>query len=161
MRSLLVDNPPSRRRVSATRASVESTGWQEMKISRSRSSPTSSSSALTRSGTAISFVRQFAADLIELAFQPRAAAEAVDCAMLGSGHQPCAWILRNARLWPLLERGHQSILRQVLGNADVAHHPRQPGDEPWRLDSPDCINCPMGVRHSYPSHHLQIPLQVE
>ena len=56
---------------------------------------------------------------------------------------------------PLLERGHQGILGKVLGNADVAHHPRQPGNEPWRLDSPDRIDCPMGVRHSYPSHHLQ------
>ena len=38
-----VVRPPSSRSVSATRASVDSTGWQAMKISRSRSSPMSSS----------------------------------------------------------------------------------------------------------------------
>src|SRR3984885_1656411 len=49
-----VDRPPNRRSVSATWASVESTGWQEMNIRRRRSSPTSSSIALAMSGTAIS-----------------------------------------------------------------------------------------------------------
>ena len=38
-----VVRPPSRRSVSATRASVDSTGWHAMKTSRSRSSPMSSS----------------------------------------------------------------------------------------------------------------------
>src|SRR5205809_3429581 len=47
-----VVSPPSRRRVSATRASVESTGWQEMNTRRSRSSPTGLSSAASRSGAA-------------------------------------------------------------------------------------------------------------
>jgi len=46
---------PGRRSVSAPRASVDSTGWQPMKISRSRSSPTGSAwcsaSASTKSGT--------------------------------------------------------------------------------------------------------------
>ena len=46
---------------------------------------------------------------------------------------------------PLLQRGHKRILCEVLGNADVAHHPRQAGDEPRRLDSPDRVNCPMCV----------------
>ena len=45
-----VVRPPSSRSVSATRASVDSTGWQAVNISRSRSSPTSSSSAASRSG---------------------------------------------------------------------------------------------------------------
>src|SRR5438105_126955 len=36
----LVDSPPSSRRVSATCASVDSAGWQQVKISRSRSSST-------------------------------------------------------------------------------------------------------------------------
>ena len=40
-----VVRPPSRRSVSATRASVDSTGWQDVKIRRSRSSPMSSSIA--------------------------------------------------------------------------------------------------------------------
>ena len=44
-----VVRPPSSRSVSATRASVESTGWHAVKTSRSRSSPTSSSSAASTS----------------------------------------------------------------------------------------------------------------
>src|ERR1700720_485076 len=47
-----VVRPESRRSVSATRASVESTGWQEMKTRRRRSSPTGSSIAATRSDSA-------------------------------------------------------------------------------------------------------------
>ena len=39
---------------------------------------------------------------------------------------------RNARLRPLLERGDERVLREVLGQADVAHDPREAGDEPAR-----------------------------
>ena len=50
-----VVRPPSRRSVSATRASVDSTGWHAVNTRRSRSSPISSaraaSSASTKSGT--------------------------------------------------------------------------------------------------------------
>jgi ribosomal protein L22 len=50
-----VVSPPSSRSVSATRASVDSTGWHDVKISRKRSSPMSSSlasaSASAMSGT--------------------------------------------------------------------------------------------------------------
>lgn len=50
-----VDRPPSSRSVSATRASVDSSGWQAVNIRRSRSSPISScraaSSASTKSGS--------------------------------------------------------------------------------------------------------------
>ena len=46
-----VVRPPSRRRVRAIRASVDSTGWQEMNISRSRSSPSSSSASRTASNS--------------------------------------------------------------------------------------------------------------
>src|SRR6266481_2652129 len=49
-----VVRPPSKRSVSATRASVERTGWQETNTRRRRSSPMSSSSAASKSVTAIS-----------------------------------------------------------------------------------------------------------
>ncbi len=52
-----VVRPPSRRSVSATRASVESTGWHAMKTSRSRSSPMSSSIAASNVGDRV-FVRR-------------------------------------------------------------------------------------------------------
>ena len=50
----------------------------------------------------------------------------------------------------------QRILRQVLGQADIAHHPGEAGDEPRRLDPPDRVDGAMGVgsRHGYRSHHL-------
>jgi hypothetical protein len=50
--------------------------------------------------------------------------------MLGGGHEPGARVVRDARLRPLLKRGDESILRQVLGKADVTHDAREPSDEP-------------------------------
>ena len=41
---------------------------------------------------------------------------------------------------PLLQRGDQRVLGEVLGQADVAHEPREPGDEPRRLDPPDRVD---------------------
>ena len=58
------------------------------------------------------------------------AAEQVDRAMLGGGHEPGARVVRDARLRPLLERGDERILREILGETDVAHDPREAGDEP-------------------------------
>ncbi len=49
-----VVSPPSRRSVSATRASVGRTGWQAVKMRLRRSSPTSSSRAASKSGAALS-----------------------------------------------------------------------------------------------------------
>jgi hypothetical protein len=58
---------------------------------------------------------------------------------------------------PLLERRDESILGELLGEADVAHDARESGDEPRRLDPPDCFDRAMcvGSRHGYRSHHLQ------
>jgi hypothetical protein len=47
-----VERPPRRRKVSAARASADSSGWHETKINRSMSSPTGSSSLASTSGTA-------------------------------------------------------------------------------------------------------------
>ena len=81
----------------------------------------------------------------------------IDRTMLRGGHEPGARIVRDARLRPLLERGDERVLREVLGQADVAHDPRKAGDEPRRLDPPDRVDRAMGVgsRHGYRSHHLQ------
>ena len=81
-----------------------------------------------------------ATDLLVLALEPLVAAQEVDGTMLRGGHEPGARIVRNARPRPPLEGGHQGLLRDLLGEADVAHHPRQPGDEPGRLDPPDCVD---------------------
>src|SRR2546427_3525880 len=49
--------------------------------------------------------------------------------MLRGGHEPSARIVRDARLRPALERDDERVLRQVLGQTDVAGDPGEPGDE--------------------------------
>ena len=41
---------------------------------------------------------------------------------------------------PLLERGDQRVLRQLFGEADVAHHAGEAGDELRLLDPPDRVD---------------------
>ena len=102
------------------------------------------------------FCLELATEFFVLALMPRVSAEVVNGAMLGGGHEPGARVVRDARLRPLLERGDESILCQVLGQSDVAYDPRQTGNEPRRLDPPDRVDCAMCIgSHCYPSHHLQ------
>lgn len=79
-------------------------------------------------------------EFLVLAFEPRVPSEVVDRAMLGRSHEPGTRVVRHARLRPLLERGDQSILGKVLGQADIPHHAHQSGDEPRRLHPPDCVD---------------------
>src|SRR2546430_15720597 len=69
--------------------------------------------------------------------------------MLRGGHEPGARIVRDARLGPALERADERILRQVLGKADVAGDPGEPGDQPGGRDAPHRLDCAMsvGLRH--------------
>ena len=60
--------------------------------------------------------------------------------MFGRGHKPGSRVVWDARLRPLFERSDESILSEVLGDADVAHDSREAGDEPRRLDPPDRVN---------------------
>jgi hypothetical protein len=69
-----------------------------------------------------------------------AAAQAVDGAVLRRRHEPRAGVVGHARLGPLLERRHERVLRELLGEADVAHHAREAGDDPRRLDPPDGVD---------------------
>src|SRR6185437_13217906 len=98
------------------------------------------------------------ADLLMLALQPLVTAQEVDGTMFRGGHQPSARIVRDARLGPLLKRGDESILRELLGEANVAHDAREASDEPRRLDPPDRVDYAMciGSRHFYRSQHLLI-----
>src|SRR6202521_6400412 len=102
-------------------------------------------------------VLQLATKLLVLALKPFVSAEGIDRTVLRSGHEPSARIVRDARFLPLLERGDKSVLREFLGKADIAHHPRETGDDPGRLNPPDCIDGAMcvGSRHGYSSHHLR------
>ncbi len=78
-----------------------------------------------------------AADLFVLALERLAAADQIDRLMLRGPHQPRAWLLRHAGDGPLLERGHQCVLRKLFGRCEIANDASQPGDEPGRLDAPD------------------------
>src|SRR3989475_9598767 len=60
--------------------------------------------------------------------------------MLRGGHEPGARIVRDARLRPALERGDERVVRQVLGETDVAGDAREPGDELGGLDPPHGID---------------------
>ena len=55
-------------------------------------------------------------------------------------------IVRDAGLRPLLERRDERVLREVLGEPDVAHDPREPRDELRRLDPPDRLDRAVRVR---------------
>jgi len=122
------------------------------------------------------FLFEVAAKFFVLALKPRVSPEVIDGTMLGGRHEPGARIVRNTGLRPLLERGDQSILREIFGNTDVPHDPRETGDEPWRLNPPDRVDGSIslgsislgainlgslnlgamwiGSRHSYRSHHF-------
>ena len=77
------------------------------------------------------------------------APQAVDRAVLGGGHEPGARVVRDARLRPLLQRRHERLLREVLGEADVAHEAGEARDEPGGLDPPDGVDraLDVGGRH--------------
>jgi hypothetical protein len=46
----------------------------------------------------------------------------------------------------LLERGNQCILRELLGKTNIAHDPREAGDESGGFDPPDRIDRTMDIR---------------
>src|SRR5882724_13113596 len=81
--------------------------------------------------------------------------------MLRGGHEPGARVVRDTCLRPPLERGHQGLLRELLGETDVAHHPRQTGDETGRLDPPDRVYgmLRIGSRQGDRSQHVLPPAQ--
>ena len=73
---------------------------------------------------------ELAPELLVLALDELVPAPEIDRTMLRGGHEPCARVVRDARLRPLLERGNERILRELLGPTDVADDPRETGDEP-------------------------------
>src|SRR6266849_3270039 len=86
-----------------------------------------------------------ATKLLVLALQELGAAKEINGTMLGGGHEPGTWVLRDTRLLPLLERGDEGILGKILGKADIAHDPNETADEPGRFDSPDGVNRAMDI----------------
>ena len=100
-------------------------------------------------------------DLPVLALEERPAAKLIDRAVLRRRHEPGAGVLRHARLGPPLERRDQGVLREVLGETDVPDDPREPRDEPRRLDSPDGVDRAVRIRgrHGPGLEHLRLPAQ--
>ena len=107
-------------------------------------------------------VVELTAQLLVLALVQRAPAQEVDRPMLRRRHEPCPRIVRDARFRPLLQRGDERILRDILGDSDVVHDAREAGDELGGLDSPDRVDRPVGAdcRHGIQSHHLRSLAQV-
>jgi len=73
--------------------------------------------------------RGFVTELLVLALEHLTATHVVDRAMLRGLHQPRTGAVRNADARPLLERSDQRILRELLGDTDIARDPREPGDQ--------------------------------
>ncbi len=78
---------------------------------------------------------QVATDVAVPVAQALVPAVLVDGPSLGHGHQPAPGIARNPRHRPLLQRGDDCVLGQLLGQAHIARVVGQPGDEPGRLDA--------------------------
>ena len=84
-----------------------------------------------------------------LALEELVAAKEIDGTMLRCGHQPGAGIVRNTRFRPTLEGDDESVLREFLGQTDIADDTSEAGDEPGRLDPPDCVDDAMGIRNGH------------
>ena len=92
-----VVRPPSRRSVSATRASVESTGWQAMNIEAQQVV----ADVVVERGVEVGLGSarpslELVAELARACARARPAAQHVDRAVLGGGHQPGARVVRDA-----------------------------------------------------------------
>src|SRR5262249_3690148 len=66
--------------------------------------------------------------LLVLALEHLVPAKQIYGTVLGGGHQPGARLIRNTGLRPLLERGDQNVLPEVLGNSNVPHYSGQTRD---------------------------------
>src|SRR6266481_4728688 len=83
---------------------------------------------------------KLATEFLMLALEQLVPPKEIDGAMLGGGHQPASGIVRNASLWPPLERGDESILRELFGQTNIPDDTSKAGDEPGGFDPPDRIN---------------------
>ena len=94
-------------------------------------------------------------EILFLARVQRTPPQLVDRTMLRRRHEPGRRVVRYPRDGPLLERGHERILRELLGSPDVAHDAGEACDETRGFDAPDGFDCAVGVggRHSHRSDH--------
>ena len=64
------------------------------------------------------------------------AADQVHRQVLSGRRQPTRRILRDAGRTPLLQRGNENVLRDLLRCVQITDQPHQPGDQPRRLHAP-------------------------
>ena len=116
--------PPTRRRVSATRASSASAGWQHMRISRRRSSRTGASTQRAGPGRPRPALRRRARcrHLAQRRVRSHSHAltpQQVERAPAGRGHEPPAGVRRHAVARPPAGREDERVLRRLLGQGHV------------------------------------------
>ena len=117
-----VVSPPSARSVSATCASSESAGWQQVKTSSRRSSGIAVSSISYSTGSGTSSRRG-------LLGERALAANAVDRAVTGGGHQPGARVFGRPVAGPALRGDGEGLLSGLLGEVEVAEEADQAGED--------------------------------
>jgi hypothetical protein len=90
---------------------------------------------------------ELASQLLLLPLKVLLPAQHVDRVMFGCSHEPGTWPLRDTCLGPLLKSRHECVLRDLFGQADVADHVRDAGDDLRRLDAPYRLNRSIGGGH--------------
>ncbi len=88
---------------------------------------------------------EFGAQLDVFLLDAFVAAEVVEGAVFGDLHQPRAGVARHAFGRPLFERRDQRVVREILGEADVADHADESGDQAGRFDAPDRVDGALDV----------------
>ena len=87
-------------------------------------------------------------DLSVFLLEHATAAQLVDGAALGCGHEPGCGIFRDALFGPLLEGRNERVLSEFFSDADVASDAGDSGDEACGLDLPHGLNRPVNVAHA-------------
>ena len=122
--------PATVRRVRATRASADSSGWQQVKMSRSRSSVMGSGVVQEVSvGVDLDPSPARACEGRLLLDQPTGAPDAVDGATASRGGDPGARPVGDAVRRPVLEGGEERVLDRLLGGVEVAAEGRDEARE--------------------------------
>jgi hypothetical protein len=90
--------------------------------------------------------RRLVRDRLVLLLDTLASAKRVDRAVLRGGHEPRTGVGWHTVRGPRLECGDQRILRELLGEPDVADHARDSRNHACGLDTPDRLDSAMGRR---------------
>ena len=125
--------PPSSRRVSATRASGASAGWQQVKISRSRSSST-----MPVGSWGVSSLIMSAAWCLASRWDSRRSRSIARLPAVVVSQPPGLGGTPSTR--PPLDRGEQRLAGRLLGDVDVAEAADQRGDDPAVLLAVDPLD---------------------